>query len=116
MKRANSKLAALTLITTLAVATFASTTAYANDNIWAGDQAVARNHKPITNEQLQKTIGNKNQNHITIQARFGEDKIKSQGIKILGPVETQQPKTLENSSWFWKLWNRFTTFVKSIFS
>ncbi|HEM4977813.1 TPA: hypothetical protein U1186_000609 [Streptococcus suis] len=109
MKRANSKLAALTLITTLGAATFASTTAHANDNIWTGDQAVARNHKPITNEQLQKTIGN--QNHITIQARFGEDKIESHGIKILGPVKTQQPKTPD-----WNLWTRFTTFVKGIFS
>ncbi|HFI0922687.1 TPA: hypothetical protein ACGO2K_001008 [Streptococcus suis] len=115
MKQANSKLAALTLITTLAVTSVIGTTVHAEEEV-TPDQAVARNHKPITNEQLQKTIENKNQNHITIQARFGEDTIKSQGIKILGPVKTQQPKTPENSSWFWNLWTRFTTFVKGIFS
>ncbi|MCL4881342.1 hypothetical protein [Streptococcus suis] len=109
MKRANSKLVALTLITTLAVTSVIGTTVHA-------DQTVAGKHKPITDEQLQKAIGDRNPNNIKIQAKFENTKFKNQEISIIGTVKIQQPKTPENSSWFWDLWNRFTTFVKNIFS
>ncbi|AND00099.1 hypothetical protein [Streptococcus suis] len=115
MKRANSKLAALTLITTLAVATFASTTAHANDNINAGDQTVAGKHKPITEEQLQRAIGNRNPNSIQIQAKFENTNLKNQGITLTGKAEIPS-KSSENSSWFWNLWTRFKEFVKGSFS
>ncbi|HFI0435337.1 TPA: hypothetical protein ACGOW2_000717 [Streptococcus suis] len=116
MKRANSKLTALTLITTLVVATFASTTAYANDNIDAVDQTVSRGFKPIDDESLRKALGNSNSQNYTIRAKLPENtNLKNQGISITGRVEIPS-KTPENSSWFWKLWNRFTTFVKGIFN
>ncbi|HEL9642651.1 TPA: hypothetical protein U2C31_000297 [Streptococcus suis] len=115
MKRANLKLAALTLITTLAVTSVIGTTVHAEEKVTA-DQTVAGKHKPITDEQLQKAIGDRNPNNIKIQAKFENTKFKNQEISIIGTVKTQQPKTPENSSWFWGLWNRFTTFVKNIFS
>ncbi|HEM5176111.1 TPA: hypothetical protein U1319_001483 [Streptococcus suis] len=115
MKQANSKLAALTLITTLAVTSVIGTTVHAEVQEKA-DQAVSRGFKPIDGESLRKALGNSNSQNYTIRAKFGNTNFKSQGISIIGPVETQQPKTPENSSWFWDLWTRFTTFVKSIFS
>ncbi|CYV11003.1 TPA: hypothetical protein ACHWA6_001410 [Streptococcus suis] len=105
MKRANSKLAALTLITTLAVTSVIATTVHAEEKV-TPDQAVAGKHKPITEEQLQRAIGNRNPNNIKIQAKFENTNLKSQGISITGTVKTQ-PKTPENSSWFWDLWTRF---------
>ncbi|HEO8609337.1 TPA: hypothetical protein TZS83_002031 [Streptococcus suis] len=116
MKQANSKLAALTLITTLAVATFASTTAHANDNIDAVDQTVSRGYTPINENSLKNALKNKNSSNYIVRAKFPENtNLKNQGISIIGTVKTQ-PKIPENSSWFWDLWNRFTTFVKGIFS
>ncbi|HEM4855898.1 TPA: hypothetical protein U1130_001975, partial [Streptococcus suis] len=47
MKRANSKLAALTLITTLAVTSVIGTAVHAEEKVTA-DQTVAGKHKPIT--------------------------------------------------------------------
>ncbi|MGM5693034.1 hypothetical protein [Streptococcus suis] len=111
MKRANSKLSALTLITILAVTSVIGTTVHAEEKVTA-DQTVAGKHKPITNEQLQKAIGDRNPNNIKIQAKFENTNLKSQGISITGTVKTQ-PKAPEKPSWFW---NRFTTFIKNIFS
>ncbi len=55
MKQANSKLVALTLITTLAVTSVIATTVHAEEKVTA-DQTVAGKHKPITGEQLQKRL------------------------------------------------------------
>ncbi|MCO8241415.1 hypothetical protein NKE68_05615 [Streptococcus suis] len=116
MKQANSKLAALTLITTLAVATFASTTAHANDNINAGDQTVARGYNPINENSLKNALKNPNSREYRIIAKFPENNnFKNRGITSIGKVEIPS-KTPENSSWFWDLWTRFKTFVKGIFS
>ncbi|NQK16184.1 hypothetical protein HO520_03705 [Streptococcus suis] len=115
MKRANSKLAALTLITTLAVTSVIGTTVHA-DVQEKVDQAVSRGFKPIDDESLRKSLGNSNPQNYTIRAKLPENtNLKSQGISITGKVEIPS-KSSENSSWFWKLWNRFTTFVKNIFS
>ncbi len=51
MKQANSKLAALTLITTLAVTSVIGTTVHANGHA-EPDQAVAGNYNPITNDYI----------------------------------------------------------------
>ncbi|MGQ7602589.1 hypothetical protein ACTGYE_09105 [Streptococcus suis] len=116
MKQANSKLAALTLITTLAVATFASTTAHANDNINAGDQTVSRGYTPINENSLKNALKNQNSSNYIVRAKFPENtNLKNQGISITGKAEIPS-KSSENSSWFWNLWTRFTTFVKGIFS
>ncbi|MDG3264362.1 hypothetical protein MKM60_07850 [Streptococcus suis] len=114
MKQANSKLVALTLITTLAVTSVFATTVHAEEKVTA-DQTVAGKHKPITGEQLQKAIGDRNPNSIQIQAKFENTNFKNQGITFIGKAEIPS-KSSEKSSWFWELWTRFTTFVKGIFS
>ncbi|CYU92436.1 hypothetical protein HPA07_06895 [Streptococcus suis] len=114
MKRANSKLAALTLITTLAVTSVIGTTVHADVQEKA-DQAVSRGFKPIDSESLRKALGNSNSQNYTIRAKFENTKFKNQEISIIGPVKTQQPKTPENSSWFWNFWTRFKEFCKGIF-
>lgn len=55
MKQANSKLAALTLITTLAVTSVIGTTVHANGHA-EPDQAVAGNYNPITNDYIKKPL------------------------------------------------------------
>ncbi|WP_024414229.1 hypothetical protein [Streptococcus suis] len=116
MKQANSKLAALTLITTLAVATFASTTAHANDNINAGDQTVARGYNPINENSLKNALKNPNSREYSIIAKFPKNtNLENKGISMLGPIK-MSPESSENSSWFWNLWTRFKEFVKGSFS
>ncbi|HEL1631685.1 TPA: hypothetical protein TXL41_001095 [Streptococcus suis] len=115
MKQANSKLAALTLITTLAVTSVIGTTVHANGHA-EPDQAVAGNYNPITNDYIKKTIGDRDPQNITLRAKFPENNnFKNRGITSIGKVEIPS-KSSENSSWFWELWTRFTTFVKGIFS
>ncbi|HEL1907610.1 TPA: hypothetical protein TX976_001580 [Streptococcus suis] len=115
MKQANSKLAALTLITTLAVTSVIGTKVHANGHA-EPDQAVAGNYNPITNDYIKKNIGDRDPQNITLRAKFLENNnFKNRGITSIGKVEIPS-KIPENSSWFWDLWNRFTTFVKGIFS
>ncbi|HFR3840485.1 TPA: hypothetical protein ACHWA0_002029, partial [Streptococcus suis] len=62
------------------------------------------------------TIGDRDPQNITLRAKFPENNnFKNRGITSIGKVEIPS-KIPENSSWFWDLWNRFTTFVKNIFS
>ncbi|HEM5112377.1 TPA: hypothetical protein U1250_000584 [Streptococcus suis] len=115
MKRANSKLAALTLITTLAVTSVIGTTVHA-DVQEKVDQAVSRGYSPITEKSLEKVLQGHNLNNFAINGVFPKNNnFKNNGINITGTVKTF-PKSSESPSWFWNLWNRFKTFVKNIFS